>query len=269
MSNEINVEKLARACYGLEVFAYGKPVGFLEKEGSDFVFRYHTSAQPNDFVSLLMPVGSQSYKGRLPGQLPAPLDMNLPEGGLFQALSSRYSKVVQGFNALAMLYLVGQNTIGHLTFGEPTGAPSKPVLDLNSLMDSQDTEELLHRLYAGDAVFSGIAGAQPKVIGCVDEASVKKFSDQETTKDPLRTFRSDSVIVKTSSVQYPWLAANEFFSLRAAELSGLAVPETRLFQNGQILLVSRFDRGEESCVLGAEDFCALNAQVSTEKYFSS
>ena len=269
MRNRLDVKKLADACYSLEVFAYGKPVGLLEKDGSDFTFRYHTSAEPKDFVSLLMPVGTQSYRGRLAGQLPAPFDMNLPEGGLLQALTSRYSKVVPGFNSLAMLYLVGQNTIGHITFGEPSARPLKPKLDLESLMESRDTEELLLRLYEGDAVFSGIAGAQPKVLGSVDDDSVKKFSDPKTIKDPLRTFKADSVIVKTSSIEYPWLATNEFFSLRAAQLSGINVPATRLFLNGQVLLVSRFDRGDKEEVLGAEDFCALNAQVSTEKYLSS
>lgn len=269
MGNKIDATRLARACYQLEVFSYGKPVGLLEKDGSDFVFRYHTSAESNDFVSLLMPVGAQVYRGKIAGQLPAPFDMNLPEGGLLQALTNRYGKIVPGFNPLSTLYLVGQNTIGHVTFGEPPAKLSKPKLDLEFLMDSQDTEELLLRLYEGDAVFSGIAGAQPKVLGCADEESIKKLSDPKTIKDPLRTFKADNIIVKTSSVEYPWLAANEFFSLRAAELSGLSVPDTRLFLNGQILLVSRFDRDEKSQPLGAEDFCSLNAQVSTEKYVST
>ena len=62
---------------------------------------------------------------------------------------------------------------------------------------------------------------------------------------------------------------NGQFSIGLNKLSGLNVPATRLFLNGQVLLVSRFDRGDKGEVLGAEDFCALNAQVSIEKYLSS
>lgn len=266
---DISADKLQRACYSLEVFNEGRPVGVIENRNGYFTFQYRAEARDQDFVSLLMPVGVAPYSGKNPGALPPVFDMNLPEGGLRSTLLSRYSKVVSGFNDLALLYMVGRNTIGKVTFGAPA-QNAAATLDLNALMQSRDADELLSQLYQGDTIFSGIAGAQPKVIASIADKDIVKFSDDQVRGQNLRqTFCAESAIIKASGPRTPWLAANEFFCLRAAELSGLKVPQTRLFRDGQILVVSRFDKTKEGIALGAEDFCALNAMISPQKYSSS
>lgn len=267
-----NQEDLQRACVQLEVFVDGRPVGLIEQHNNDFTFQYYPNTDASNIVSLLMPVRARPYPGAAPGLLAPVFDMNLPEGSLRRALVGRYSKVVSGFNDLALLALVGRNTVGRLTFGAHAG--EQPVLDVDALMHSHNADELLMQLYQSDAVFSGIAGAQPKVIAEIDEVTVAKFSDHDAPGQDLRgTFRSDSVIVKTSGREFPWLAANEFYCLRAATLSGLEVPQTRLFRNGQMLVVSRFDRrthGQgQSALIAAEDFCSLAGLPSLGKYDSS
>lgn len=204
--------------------------------------------------------------------LPPVFDMNLPEGSLRRLLTTRYGKLVTGFNDLALLALVGRNTIGRLSFGSP--AQHSAALDIASVVASASSEDLLHRLYTGDAVFSGIAGTQPKVIAALDDAAIVKFSDPVVHEDDMRlTFLSNSVIVKSSSAEFPWLAANEYHCLRAAKFAGLDVPDMRLLQEGQVLLVSRFDKrlddSGQTNAIGAEDFCALAGLLSAAKHEAS
>lgn len=269
----LTAAELQRASFELEVFNRGQAIGILEKAGDSFIFQYYPKVDVMDFVSLLMPVRTQPYLSGRNTVLPPVFDMNLPEGSLRKLLVQRYSKVVSGFNDLALLALVGRTTIGRLTFGGPRLSAAAP-LDVGALMESEDTDQLLHQLYQSDAALSGIAGAQPKVIAAITPSDLAKFSDDLAGNASVRgTIKTDNVIVKTSGEDAPWLAANEYHCLRAAKLSGLDTPDTWLFQGGQILVVSRFDRASSKDstleALGAEDFCALNGMVSSDKYSSS
>jgi len=70
-----------------------------------------------------------------------------------------------------------------------------------------------------------------------------------------------SLIVKAASEPYPGLAANEFLCLSAAHCAGIKVPEFALSDDGQMLLIDRFDivYGPDGRVqrLGFEDIAAL------------
>lgn len=268
----ISVNELQRACQNLEVFVQGRPVGVIENDGGQYFFQYYPDCSDTDFVSLLMPVRARAYEGPSPGLLLPVFDMNLPEGSLRRLLVNRYSKLVQGFNDLALLSLVGQNTIGRLSFGA-AGPSNVDTLSLNKLTEAKDIDALLAQLFTEQSVFSGVAGVQPKVLAVVDMGELDKVSDHQAAGQDLKTtFRGDEVIVKTGSAETPWIAVNEFYCLRAAHLSGLEVPEARLLKGGQVLAVERFDRQTQVLAtqsLGAEDFCALSGLVSSQKYEGS
>lgn len=50
-----------------------------------------------------------------------------------------------------------------------------------------------------------------------------------------------SLIVKAASAAYPGLAANEHLCLSAARRAGIRVPEFTLSDDGQMLILDRFD----------------------------
>jgi serine/threonine-protein kinase HipA len=91
---------------------------------------------------------------------------------------------------------------------------------------------------------AGIAGMQPKIM----------VPDRPTVPIP-------SLIVKAASPAYPGLAANEFLCLTAARHAGIDVPAFALSDDGQMLVLDRFDLvvGDEGQVerLGFEDLAAL------------
>jgi serine/threonine-protein kinase HipA len=68
--------------------------------------------------------------------------------------------------------------------------------------------------------------------------------------------------------EYPELAANEFYSLRAAQKAGLDVPVFILSDTGDALVIERFDISDQGH-LGLEDFCALNGIGAAQKYAGS
>ena len=69
----------------LSVYVLGREVATLAQSG-DFksVLSYHQGTAQDDFVSLTMPVRTESYVWD--DQLPPVLQMNLPEGYLLQVL---------------------------------------------------------------------------------------------------------------------------------------------------------------------------------------
>ena len=69
----------------LAVYVLGRDVAVLEQAGDPkSVLTYHAGVEANDFVSLTMPVRTESYVWY--DQLPPVLQMNLPEGHLLQVL---------------------------------------------------------------------------------------------------------------------------------------------------------------------------------------
>jgi len=84
------------------------------------------------------------------------------------------------------------------------------------------------------------------------------------------SFRGATHIVKFwDPAEFPELAANEFFCLKAAARCGLQVPPHRLAEDGSALVMERFDLRADGEYRGFEDFCVLNARRTEEKYRGS
>src|SRR5215467_14301626 len=85
-----------------------------------------------------------------------------------------------------------------------------------------------------------------------------------------QSYRGATHIVKLwEPHEYPQLAANEYFCLTAARRCGLDVPPFRLAKDGMALVIDRFDLRLDGTYRGFEDFCALNARRTDEKYRGS
>ena len=101
----------------LAVSVLGREVALLEQAG-DFksVLSYHAHAAPDDFVSLTMPVRTESYVWD--DQLPPVLQMNLPEGYLLQVLQEQFGPHI-GASPIALLSVIGRNMVGRLQVAAP------------------------------------------------------------------------------------------------------------------------------------------------------
>ena len=210
---------------------------------STYEFRYVQTDPPQAAVALLMPPSQQlTWQD---GDLFPPMDQNLPEGDLFMKIRELFPK--QPMTPMHMLALVGRNGIGRLGYSLPdqTATPTPRTLSKNELLGIAYTPKVFNELVAAYlSTGAGIAGMQPKIM----------VPDRPTVPIP-------SLIVKAASPAYPGLAANEFLCLTAAREAGIETPTFDLSDDGQMLVLDRFDlvMHDDGRVerLGFEDIAAL------------
>lgn len=245
-------ERLHISVSGIAVGALGRG-----QPRADSVFTYAENAQEQNAVSLTMPVRLESYTWDQ-GIHPI-FEMNLPEGALRDELVRRFSKAVRGFDDFAMLAIVGPYQLGRVGIANAQESNDRPPeTSLADLLVHDGAQGLFDDLLHTYGQYSGVSGVQPKVL----------VRDNATTVDRL-THRGATHLVKSfRAEEYPELAANEYFCMRAALHCGLEVPKFELSEHGKFLVVERFDLNDKG-YLGFEDFCVLNAWSSKAKYDGS
>lgn len=210
---------------------------------STYEFRYLQPDSEQAAVALLMPPRDQlTWQD---GDLFPAMDQNLPEGDLFMRIRELFPK--QPMTPMHLLALVGRNGIGRLGYGLPGQAatPLPRTLSRRELLATAYTPEVFDALVAAYlSTGAGIAGMQPKIM----------VPERPTIPIP-------SLIVKAASAAYPGLAANEFLCLTAARAAGIQTPTFALSDDGQMLVLDRFDLvfHDDGHVerLGFEDIAAL------------
>ena len=226
----------------------GVSIGDTENAGqllrtSTYEFRYLDPSPDQPAVALLMPPGeSLTWQD---GDLFPPMDQNLPEGELFMKIRELFPK--QPMTPMHLLALVGRNGIGRLGYSLPErpAAVAPRPLSKEELLKTRYTPEVFNELVAAYlSTGAGIAGMQPKIM----------VPDRPTVPIP-------SLIVKAASPAYPGLAANEYMCLSAARRAGIDVPSFALSDDGQMLVLDRFDMAthDDGRIerLGFEDIAAL------------
>lgn len=246
----------------LKVYVGQQLAGSLFRSESDpqkYLFGYDEQCSPLAAVSLSMPVVRAQYASDSKTLHPI-FDMNLPEGALADRLRKEFSKAIPNFDALAMLKIVGTSQIGRLRFAMPgEGVGDVPSENLTDLLTHDGAEGLFESLLSRYAIHSGISGAMPKVL-------VRDVKHGDALSRI--THRGATHIIKAWTDDYPRLAENEYFCMRAALHAKLDVPNFELSQGGKFLVIARFDLAQDA-YLGFEDFCVLNGKTSTEKYDGS
>lgn len=242
----------------LDVWVNDKKVGQLFREDYSYSFQYQNMASldpTKHLVSLTMPVRAKRYDTQT---LMPPFQMTLPEGALLENLRTRFGKVMNINNDIVLLKLVGSHTIGRVRFTEANQVLDADVpsdYTLKDLLTYPETENLFRDLLEQLAPRSGVSGVQPKVLW-----------DEYRKKIALPTAH---YILKSAGHDYPGLAVNEYFCLKAARACGLTTPDFYLADSGEMLVVERFDFDKDGQPLAFEEICALLHLSSHGKYSSS
>jgi len=243
----------------LRVWVDNAPVGIVDKlgkRGSTLVYDHGVS--PDKAISVILPPRLNSYDEK--HELLPFLDMNLPEGALRERLRLRFAKAMGSFDDMDVLSVTGRSQIGRVRF-TPLGE------DLDEDVPFHSVDEIVRARRGGDlydylmdtfARHSGLSGVQPK-------AMFRGEDDKDVRKS--QSLRGATHIVKFwDADEYPELAANEFFCLKAAQAAGLRLPNFQLSDTGEALVVERFDRRADGTYRGFEDFCAINGANASQKY---
>jgi serine/threonine-protein kinase HipA len=236
-------------------------LGPRAERGSTFAYQLPTDDARA--VSLTMPVRLESWDTAF--GLPPIFEMNLPEGALRERLRLAFAKTTGSFTDFDLLSIVGRSQVGRLRYtgpGEPLDE-EVPFQSVQEILAGRKGGALFQYLIERFAPVSGVSGVQPKLL-IRDGAAVEHSTVMER-----ESVRGATHIVKFWESEYPELAANEYFCLRAAERCGLTVPRFQLADDGSALVVDRFDLRDDGTYRGLEDFCVLNARQTADKYRGS
>jgi serine/threonine-protein kinase HipA len=252
----------------IKVWTDSAEAGLLDRlrdRGSAFAYLPDTA--PQRAVSVTMPVRLPSWSMSF-GLVPI-FEMNLPEGALRERLRLTFAKATGTFDDFDLLAIVGRSQVGRLRY---TGNKERlnedvPFQSVDEILASRRGGDLFHYLIEKFAAFSGISGVQPKIL-VRDENASAALTNTAPRLSP--SCRGATHIVKFwEPNEFPQLAANEYFCLKAAERCGLEIPRYRLADDGMALVVDRFDLRPDGTYRGFEDFCVLNARRTDEKYRGS
>ena len=240
----------------LHVFVHGKAVAVLESNaGFEHSLTYLPSVQPQEFVSLAMPVQTASWVW--PTLHPF-FEVSLPEGFLLSVLKEQLGPHL-GASGLDLLAVVGHNLIGRVQVGAGEQVLASAALDdLAPLLHGEASQQVFLELMASHAA-SGVSGVVPKFLSNATLALFRKG-----------TVTTERHIVKGSSAHQPFLAFNEHLCMKAATATEAKVARTLVSDDGQVLVVERFDMDAVSGRRkGFEDFCSLLGLTPDHKYEST
>jgi serine/threonine-protein kinase HipA len=250
----------------LSVYVLGREVAVLESVG-DFknVLTYLPNTATDDFVSLTMPVRTESYVWD--DQLPPVLQMNLPEGYLLQVLQEQFGPHI-GADPIALLSVIGRNMVGRVQVaaaGAALDEPAKPM-EVAELLAGDNSEEAFAELVRQHAT-SGVSGVLPKFLDIEAETVTDTASSaKEFGPHPKATLLTRRHIIKGSSGRLPFAALNEHLCMQVLA-KVLPTARTEVSRDGNALVVYRFDVHREwQPFWGMEDFCALLGLRPAAKY---
>ena len=229
----------------LKVYINKSHSGNLVFEDEKYVFNYLDIAK--DVVSLTMPIRSSSWDSK---KLHPIFQMNLPEGALKEAIINHFAKI-QTMDDMNLLKLIGPYMLGRVKFEKLID--NKENLQLDEIL-SNTTQNLFNELMQRFAIRSGVSGVQPKLLLKAHNKTTMKF---------------EHFIVKSWEQEYPNLALNEYFCMRAVQNANLPTPEFYLSDDLKMFIMKRFDIEDDGSYLGFEDMCVLTARATQEKYNGS
>lgn len=235
----------------IEVNINTKQVGdlFYLSEQKEFGFNYIDQISP---ISLVMPFKKSTYLWRY--HLHPIFEMNLPEGYLFEIFKNILAKEYGYVDDFLIFSYLSPNIQGRLTYTTTNKKDTFQSVDLDDILqnDSSDTFSKLVQMFLNK---NAISGVQPKTLAIVSDKGSLNLSEY---------------IVKTWGEEFPNLAENEYFCLKAVEKSGVTIPDIKISKNKKFLLVKKFDYDTKNKqFLGFEEILGLMGKNRDKKYSGS
>ncbi len=148
--------------------------------------------------------------------------MNLPEGALKDAIKNNFSKIKK-MDDIGFLELIGPYMLGRIKFNELKNDTNS--LDLDNILHNK-VENLFDELLEKFAIQSGVSGIQPKLLLSAHNKTTMKF---------------EHFIVKSWTLEYPQLAINEYFCMKALKNAKLEVPKFYISDDLTMFIIERFN----------------------------
>jgi serine/threonine-protein kinase HipA len=225
-------------------------IGSFEQDKNNYLLRYESDILQNS-ISLSLPNTKKIYFWE--GKFPPFFETFLPEGYLYEVFKNLLTKEYGYIDDYLIFKLLANNIESRVSFKTDNKTLILPSMDLEEILqnDTKDTfSNLLHTFLNKNS----ISGVQPKTIAVVKDKDSFDFKE---------------VIVKTWGDEYPNLAENEYFCLKATQKAGVKIPKIHLSKNKRFLVVEKFIYKEDKSILGFEEVLSLMDKNRINKYSGS
>jgi serine/threonine-protein kinase HipA len=222
---------------------------FFNEKNREYGFNYIKKSFP---ISLTMPYKQSTYTWQ--HSLHPIFEMNLPEGYLFEVFKNFLSKEYGYINDYLVFSYLAPNIESRLTFESEFDKRLFDGVEIEEILNN-DSEDTFTRLLKTFLDKNAISGVQPKTLVLVkdkESLSLKEY------------------IVKTWGEEYPYLAENEYFCMKAVKYAGVIVPNIQISINKKFLLVEKFNYDKKNNrFLGFEEVLVLLGKNRDKKYSGS
>ena len=176
----------------------------------------------------------------------------LPEGYLYEIFKNILTKEYGYIDDYLIFSKLASNIKNRISFESNFEKLDFNIVDIDTILqnDTQDTfTQLLHTFLDKNA----ISGVQPKTVALLKSKETLYYKEY---------------IIKTWGEEYPQLALNEYFCLKALEKADIVIPNIQLSKNNRFLLVENFIYHDDE-VLGFEEILSLMDKNRVNKYDGS
>jgi serine/threonine-protein kinase HipA len=242
----------------MNVFTNKQPAGRIFREKDQIQFVYNGNPNQGQLVALAMPAGPNArFQAPNTGFLHPVFAMNLPEGQMLKEIKGLFAKTIRTLDDLTLLEITGRSQTGCLRYAKSQEELDNiPGIPIEKLLKTQNTEHLFRDLLKRFVRYSGISGAQPKIM----------VRDTSETHSKITAAVTTHIIKFFNKEKLPALATNEHLCLKAAKNAGIPTPTTQLADDGSCLVVERFDLKEDGTCQAHEDCCTLAGLQPGDKY---
>ncbi len=228
----------------IEISHHDKFIATLQAENKKYILEYKDFDLSNS-ISLSLPNTQKFYISEF-DFIPY-FESFLPEGYLFEVFKNYLTKEYGYVDDYLLFSILAPNIEGRIKYGKSDDIEIKFELDYILENDTDDIFNYLLNIFLRKNAVSGI---QPKTVAILkdkEKLNIKNY------------------IIKTWGDEFPYLAENEFISLKTVEFAGIKIPNIYLSKNKKFLIVERFD----SKNLGFEEVLSLMGKVRAFKYNGS
>ena len=176
----------------------------------------------------------------------------LPEGYLYEIFKNLLTKEYGYIDDYLIFSRLAPNIQSRITFKSDFSKLDFDFLNMENIVenDSADTFKKLLETFLNK---NAISGVQPKTVALLKEKE---------------TLHIKEYIIKTWGEEYPYLAENEYFCLKACQMAGIQIPNITLSKNKKFLIVENFIF-QDGKTLGFEEILSLQDKNRNRKYDGS
>jgi len=233
----------------VEISHHGLPIATFAQDKHNYLIDYHDlTLQHSITLSLPNTKKFYTYEHRFPSYF----ETFLPEGYLYEIFKNLLIKEHGYIDDYLIFSKLAPNIQSRVSFESDFSKLDFDFLDIETIAenDSGDTFRKLLDIFLGK---NAISGVQPKTMALL--------KDKET-------LHIKEYIIKTWGEEYPQLAENEYFCLKACEKAGIEIPRITLSKNRKFLIVENFIFQERE-ILGFEEILSLQDKNREGKYSGS